>query len=281
MNMGSEGYADVALDLRDGFDGREYLSGEWGGAVDYMGAPMPIWLTRHMIFPDWPTDSNFDVEEVIGIADPQNPFNEDGNIVFRSTIANPQLRITQWYDMRDAGEGIAQGQGAGGGEQIASDPDVFRQRIQFTNISGEMIMGLSYYHLLHGLESERGAYDNQDHGGEFGEYRHDFSLRGLSFSFHTGTGDIWEHDDIFTLNAMDAPAALQVGYYGVKGTDRHDVGKPQTGVHLDIEARILGGTTSFEPEEGGFVGAAARWDLGDLAPDESKEITLLASLRTF
>ncbi len=285
MNMGSDGYADVALDLRDGFEGREYLSGEWGGAIDYEGAPMPMWLPRNMIFPDWETNSDLEIEEAIGIADPQNPFNKDGNLVFRSTIANSLLRITQWYEICDSGQGMAQGQsgsnGGGAVEPIMSDPDVFRQRIQFTNISDQVLSGLSYYHLVHGLESETAVYDDEDYGGPFGDYHYDFSLRGLSFSFHTGTGEIWEHDDIFTLNAEDPPAAVQVGYYGVKGVDRHDVGRPATGLHQMIEMRSLDGTTQFEPPEGGYVAGAARWDLGDIEPEGSAEIVLLASLRTF
>ena len=35
--MTPEGYSDVVLDLRPGFEGREYLSGEWGAAICFDG----------------------------------------------------------------------------------------------------------------------------------------------------------------------------------------------------------------------------------------------------
>ena len=50
------GYADLALDLRPGFVGREYLSGEWAAAVHYVGGQNPtnaIWFQPQWFFPDW------------------------------------------------------------------------------------------------------------------------------------------------------------------------------------------------------------------------------------
>jgi hypothetical protein len=49
---------DLALDQRPGFDGREYLSGEWAAAISFNGGP-PMWLTPWMLFPHWPTGFTF------------------------------------------------------------------------------------------------------------------------------------------------------------------------------------------------------------------------------
>ena len=58
------GYSDFLLDNTPGFEGREYLSGEWGAAVSYsVGglAVAPTWLEPKFLFPDWPTNSTFSV----------------------------------------------------------------------------------------------------------------------------------------------------------------------------------------------------------------------------
>lgn len=52
------GYLDLIIDARPGFDGREYLSGEWAPAVGYDGHA-PMWLEPQHVFPDWKTNSNF------------------------------------------------------------------------------------------------------------------------------------------------------------------------------------------------------------------------------
>ncbi len=77
-----------------------------------------------------------------------------------------------------------------------------------------------------------------------------------------------------------APDAFSAGYYGIRGVDRHDVGKPSAGVHLDIETNTFTGVSEFEPEEGGWVASAARYSLGTIGVGESKSFTLLFTLRT-
>src|SRR5512139_1363479 len=65
------GYSDFLLDNTPGFEGREYLSGEWAAAVGYQVAGgakvMPQWLERNFIFPDWVTDSTFAVVTPIAV----------------------------------------------------------------------------------------------------------------------------------------------------------------------------------------------------------------------
>ena len=58
------GYADLLFDNTPGFEGREYLSGEWGAAVAYEAGGTtvgPQWLEPNFIYPDWMTNSAFHV----------------------------------------------------------------------------------------------------------------------------------------------------------------------------------------------------------------------------
>ena len=62
------GYSDYLGDLTPGFEGREYLSGEWGAAVGYAQAGnvrTPTWLEPNFVYPDWTTNSNFQVVSAI------------------------------------------------------------------------------------------------------------------------------------------------------------------------------------------------------------------------
>src|SRR5512141_887838 len=69
ITLTDAGYSDFLLDNTPGFEGREYLSGEWGAAVGYQlegGALVsPLWLEKNFSFPDWVTDSNFGVKSPI------------------------------------------------------------------------------------------------------------------------------------------------------------------------------------------------------------------------
>lgn len=89
------GYLDLIIDARPGFDGREYLSGEWAPAVGYDGHA-PMWLGPQHVFPDWETNSNFMTIRRDGQSvwpkDPANPFNEDGNLVLESMQRNDQTQ---------------------------------------------------------------------------------------------------------------------------------------------------------------------------------------------
>ena len=59
------GYSDFLLDNTPGFEGREYLSGEWGAAVGYEvsgGANVTAqWLEPQFAYPNWTTNSAFTV----------------------------------------------------------------------------------------------------------------------------------------------------------------------------------------------------------------------------
>src|SRR5579871_7052037 len=61
MYINAYGYSDFAFDQRPGFEGREYLSGEWAAAVEYQAGATrvaPDWINPDFIFPDWTSDSD-------------------------------------------------------------------------------------------------------------------------------------------------------------------------------------------------------------------------------
>ncbi len=277
------GYADLALDQRNGFVGREYLSGEWAAAVCYQGAPKSIWLQRQFFFPDWVSNSDFltklqDGNEVIGIGD-----NGDGLPNSQSVVQNDHVCIRMTYQMIDSVDGIASGyrrasQG-GAGESISSSRYVFKQTYHFENVSGETVRGFKFYQMLHGLESGMSVYDDRDYGGVHGNYRYDISQRGMSYSFNQITNEIVEHDDLITMHFSRMPQSIENGYYGRKGDDVHDIGRPKTGVHDSVEQNSLNGADFFEPPEGGWVAGAACFEFGDLAPNQEIEFDVLVSVR--
>lgn len=277
------GYMDLALDQRPGFDGREYLSGEWAAAISFNGGP-PMWLTPQMVFPDWPTGSTFVQLVAVEIMNPKDPFNKDGFPVFHSVIGNDHLRIENVFQMRDTETGILMGgaptsQGGEGG-YLVGNRYFFKHSYRITNISDEPMKSLHLHQMLHGLQSNAVWHDDRDYGGPWPSYRYDLTLRGMSYGFHRESGAIYEFTDYLTLHSKIAPEGIEAGYYGVKGEDSHSVGKPPVGVHLSIEAGSLGGGDSFEPEEGGFVAGATAYNLGSLGPGEMTELRLLFSVRT-
>ena len=91
------GYSDFLLDNTPGFEGREYLSGEWGAAVGYQVSGGPgvtaQWLEPNFVFPDWVTNSTFSVVSPLT----QTGVNADNLPVAQSVIANAHLEITQRF----------------------------------------------------------------------------------------------------------------------------------------------------------------------------------------
>lgn len=280
------GYSDLALDRRPGFLGREFLSGEWAAAVWYRGGrnpPGPIWLQRQWYYPDWVSNSDFDVAEATGLADPNNPFNAHGFPVYRSVVTNAELRITITYEMLDTTNGIAQGttprSAQGPGESLASDRYVFRQTYVLQNVAAEALNDVRLFQFLHGLEMSTAVYDERDYGGPMADYRYDLTLQGQSPGSDIRTGQWVTHYDTLAVHANVRPAAWEVGYYGREGVDNHVVGKPGVGVHLSVETNSLSGADWFSPPEEHWVSGALAFDLGTLQPNASVTNAVLLSLR--
>lgn len=285
--MTPEGYSDVALDNRPGFQGREYLSGEWAASIFYTGGSNPsgpIWLRKVWAFPCWDTNSNFTVDQVIAGDTP--PFNSDGFQRFYSRISNGDLEITMRYEMIDTTTGIDQGdekEGTGGaGSSTTSDRYVFVQKYEVKNLSGGGLSNVRFYHFLHGLKTGLSLYDDRVYGGPMSAYRYDNTQKGTSLSLHKVTSEIYLHADTVCMHAMDLPSAFECGYYGKKPADDHRVGKPSIGTHLSVEADSLNGVDFFEPSQTpqSWVSGAMCFNFPNLAAGATHEITVLLTIRT-
>lgn len=281
------GYSDLALDNRPGFEGREFLSGEWAAAVHYGGGSQPagpIWLPRRWVYPDWESNSPFGVKRPLSFADPQNPFNADHFPVFQSVLTNADLEITMTYEMLDTQTGLAQGNapaGAGGpGAAIRSNRYVFRQTYRLVNQSGQPLTQFKFYQFLHALETATATFDNRDYGGALAEYRYDITQEGESFGLDARTGAVVLHHDVVAFHARQAPAAWEVGYYGRRGADSHVKGKPSIGVHLSVEADALSGRDFFAAPEERWVSGAQRFDFGTVPAGGEVLLEVLLSIQT-
>ncbi|MGE0384975.1 MAG: hypothetical protein AB7Q97_09620 [Gammaproteobacteria bacterium] len=171
------GYADILVEKDQPLYFREYLSGEWAGALTYTAGEVTEsrWLEPEFIFPDWTTNSDF--APIAGIT-ATGANNADGFPIYESTVANPSIRVRQTFQMLDSLTGIEQGlepalSGADPGTGATSNRYVLRQTYEITNVSGGAISDLRLFQFLHGLNSEVSLFDNRDYGGAFGAYRYD------------------------------------------------------------------------------------------------------------
>lgn len=202
INLTSFGYADVAADVEGGRTNphyfREYLSGEWGAAIGYQGAPAVEWFEPSFVFPDWTTNSTFQITSPFNFQDGDGnrtpDFNADGQNIYASTIANAVFSVTQTYEFLNAGVGIAQGirpRSAGGpGANIASDQYVLKQTYRITNRSSGPIRGVQLYQFLHGLRSTAAVFDDREYGEpsqclgvKCSDYRFDVTMSGTARAF--------------------------------------------------------------------------------------------------
>lgn len=274
------GYSDYLGDQTPTFQGREYLSGEWGAAVGYQrsGAAQrtPTWLEPQFIFPDWTTNSDFQVITPMA----QGALNGFGLPTAQSVIGNSDLRITQNIQIVDTRTGIAMGNAAasagGLGASLLSNRYVLMQSYTFENVSGSRIDGLQFFQLLHGYNSQAGVYDNRNYGGAMAEYRHDVTLRGRDDVAATG------QFDYIGFHSKLAPVAVELGHYGLNADgspDDHNVGKPSVGTHLSVEAGALNGNDSFSPANR-WVAGAQQFALGSLAAGQSVTFDVALSILT-
>jgi len=273
ITLTSFGYADLLFDNTPGFEGREYLSGEWGAAVGYqVGATTvtPQWLEPQFIFPDWTTNSAFHVVSPIAVTGS----NADNLPIAQSVISNGQLEVTLRYEMLDTVVGTPMGTSAasvgGSGAFMSSNRYVLKQTYTVKNVSGSSITNVQLFQFLHGLNAEHGTYDNRSYSGPLSAFHYDTTLAGVD-SFATGTTAGLE--DFIGFHASAPPTAFEIGQYGIEGNgvDNHGIGKPSDGVHLSIENNWQSapfdarqGTDTFAPSHR-WVAGAQRWALGNLA----------------
>jgi len=286
------GYSDFLLDNTPGFEGREYLSGEWAAAIAYEvdgeSIVTPQWLEPYFLYPNWDTLSSFTVISPIT----QTALNADGLPIAESVIANTHLQVTLRHEMIDTVSGIPMGltpaSSADPGKSISSDRYVLKQTCSIKNISGSAISNVQLFQFLHSLNAQRGLHDNRLYAGALSEYQYDLTEAGVDpWAISTGSSSAGL-EDFISFHAGTAPSAFEIGYYGIEGNgiDDHFMGKPSDGVHLSVENNWQSppyssrqGTDNFNPAEH-WVSGAQRWNLGNLNPNQTVVFDILLSLRT-
>lgn len=265
------GFSDYLGDLTPGFEGREYLSGEWAGAVSYQGKA-PTWLEPDFLFPDWRTNSNFSVVQPMALGSP----NSSGLPTASSIISNGTLGVTQKLEIVDTVTGMAMGTAAASGatsSSLQSNRYVLMHSYTFQNMSSAPIENLQFFQFLHGLNSQSGVYDNRDYGGAMSDHQYDVTQSG---QFFPGAPQL----DYIGFHSKIAPTAFEIGRYGIEGVDDHAfTGKPSVGTHLSVEANSLNNVDNFAPDKL-WVGGAQRFDLGTLNPAQSRTFDIALSIRT-
>jgi hypothetical protein len=292
ITLTDAGYSDYLLDNTPGFEGREYLSGEWGAAVGYQladGAVVsPLWLEKNFSFPDWITDSNFGVKSAIG----QIGLNADNLPIAESVLTNSHLEITLRHEMLDTVVGTPMGttraSAGGAGSSINSSRYVLKQTATIKNISAGAITNVQFFQFVHGMNSQRGLYDHRAYSGALSNFQYDVTLAGVD-PWAVGTNSSSAGlEDYLGFHASVAPSAFEIGHYGIEGNglDDHSIGKPSDGVHLSIENNwqtppfsTRQGTDSFAPVQH-WIGGAQRWDLGNVVAGASVSFDVVLSLRT-
>lgn len=292
ITLTDAGYSDFLLDNTPGFEGREYLSGEWGAAVGYQRSGgqvvAPQWLEPQFLFPDWPTHSTFQTVTPIT----QTGLNADNLPIAQAVLANADLEITLRHEMLDTVVGTPMGtmpaSAANPGTFIDSSRYVLKQTATVRNISGAAISDVQFFQFLHGLSSERGVYDSRPYSGSLSNFQHDVTLAGVD-AWAVGAGSSSAGvEDFIGFHATVAPSAFEIGYYGLEGNglDDHSIGKPSDGVHLSVENNWQAspyntrqGTDNFHPATR-WVAGAQRWNLGNLAAGQSVSIDILLSVRS-
>ena len=182
ITLSDFGYSDFLLDNTPGFEGREYLSGEWGAAIGYTKdgvAVPPTWLDPNFLYPDWQSNSNFQVVQGIHLVGA----NLDGLPIAESIIANSDLEITLRFEMVDTVVGTPMGTTPASAGSAATSIDsnryVLNQSFKVRNISGAAITNVQLFQFLHGLNAQHGVYDNRAYAGKLSQYRYDATLAGI------------------------------------------------------------------------------------------------------
>jgi hypothetical protein len=286
------GYSDFLLDNTPGFEGREYLSGEWGSAVAYTRGNgnhvAPTWMEPNFMFPDWKTNSDFTAVQGIHLVGN----NLDGLPIAETVIANGDLQITLRFEMVDTVTGTPMGvkpaSTAGAGLSVNSNRYVMNQTFTVKNISGAQITNVQLFHLLHGFISQRGQYDNRSYPGKLPQYQYDMTMSGVDAGAAGTQSSSIGLEDLIGFHSKVAPSAFEIGHYGIEGNgiDDHSSGKPSDGVHLSIEdnwenAPYLArkNRDSFAPADR-WISGAQRWELGSIAAGQSVSFDIVLSLLT-
>jgi hypothetical protein len=270
--------------------GHEMLSGEWGAAIYYNGIgtePNAMWLTDKFIYPDWYTNSNFQIfQNPISWNDPNNPV--VGKDTGYSVIRNGQVEIKIDYEMVDLGvQDPNTGKGgsplalrdANGTHFVYSERYVLLETYTIKNIQTDVnVTGIEFYQMLHGhitdeLEgtSVHSIYETYDFNDPLKNYKPYNKVHEVG-NFHYDISQ-WRnepnHIDCLGFSSTTEPDVYECGYY-----EGHGFQKPPTGTHINIEQRTL----DSNDYSYGEVAGAMVWYLGQLEPNESVSHTIVIML---
>jgi parallel beta-helix repeat protein len=272
----------------------ELLSGEWGVAIFYDGIstePNSMWLPNSFIFPNWTTNSTFSTSLYGEYRDDSNnPVIGYDTGQSKIISGDGKVEITIDYEVVDLGDGnwsplaITDVNGQIG--FVKSDRYLFLQTYTVTaNPQNEAnITGLELYQLLHSHGADEygpcvhASYTSANYNDTLADYAPYNSVHSIGnfrcdFTQWNNLDDPqastpWEHVDWVGFSCAVEPDVYECGDYN--STALGNYGKPQQGVHIDVEKRSL----NQSPYRYGETAGAMGWYLGTLAPGESNSITV-------
>ena len=260
----------------------EMLSGEWGAAIYYDGistSPNAMWLTNQFIYPNWSTNSNFQIfQNPSAWDDPCNPV--VGNDTGYSVIRNNQVEVRIDYETVDLG---VQGSNGEGGSPLAfrdvngtpvfaySERYVLLQTYTIKNIQTDVnVTGLEFYQMLCGLWTNRSVYETTAFYDPLADYNNHNSVHKVG-NFHY---DITQWDSNYNnwigFSSTLMPNSFDNGLYGKVYSGG--------GTEQRIEQRGLNGEPNSPDAPRGWCAGAMGWYLGILEPNESVSMTLALML---
>ena len=201
--------------------------------------------------------------------------NADNLPIAQSVLANSHLEITLRHEMLDTVVGTPMGAtpaSAGGvGDFHPSAAATCSSRPARSRTSpAARISNVQFFQFLHGLNSQRGVYDNRAYSGTFSNFQYDVTLAGVDPCAVGADSSSAGLEDYLAFTPASRRARSRLGTYGIEGNglDDHSIGKPSDGVHLSIENNWLTppystreGTDEFAPAQR-WVAGAQRWNLG-------------------
>jgi len=280
MTLDAAGYSDYLgwfYSPRPHVQG-EMLSGEWAVAVYYDGIstnPNAMWLTDYFIFPDWETNSDFEIyQNPNAWDDPCNPV--VGDDTGYSAIRNAQIEVRIDYEIVDLGEQDANGVGGsplafrdvnGMSVFVHSERYVLLQTYTITNIDQNDINNLEFYQMLCGLTTNQSFYEIIGCNDPLSNYE-PYNPVHKTGNFHYDVTQ-WDGDlNWIGFSSTVKPDCFDNGLYGKVHSGE--------GTEQRIEQRGLNGEPNSE--DGGWVAGAMGWYLDSLEPNESVSITMALML---
>ncbi|MFA5292803.1 MAG: right-handed parallel beta-helix repeat-containing protein [Phycisphaerae bacterium] len=298
FNCYPSGYSDGwwwgETDRHEGYGYHETLSGEWATAIYYTGIHNNVsnWFEKHFLYPYWDPDTSFE-------EDTNFYYNQDtqqwqswhvwnNNRTAQSRVYDPNIQVTIDYNIIDLGENgyvsmpfYPEGYSGSDVPYVTSERYILIQTYNITNThslqSGVNITGLKFYQMLDGLVTLSGAksstYSNANIPGLLTGY--DPTDPTVVFKYVITQWNNYEyHTDWISFACSVEPTSFENGIY-----DTGSGGDSTPGyVTYDIRNCNLNNDPNVYDTYG--PAGAMGWDLGTLAPNQTKSITVAAMFGT-